>query len=76
MNQQQRHQQCQCHENQPIIQTQNMKPQWFTLIIVLCLSSVQAIVIPKDPYEGPPIATFYRPPVYPVVPIRIGERRE
>ena len=50
-----------------------MISKWLSFIILS--QAVQAIVIPKDPNEGPPVATFYRPPVYPAVPIRIGERR-
>ena len=47
--------------------------KWMSFIILS--QAVHSIVIPKDPNEGPPVATLYRPPVYPVVPIRIGERR-
>ena len=50
-----------------------MISKWLSFIILS--QAVYAIVIPKDPNEGPPVATFYRPPVYPAVPIRIGERQ-
>ena len=46
-----------------------------TVLTFIWILDTTSLVIPRDPREGPPIASFYKPPVYPVVPIRIGERR-
>ena len=46
-----------------------------TVLTFIFILDTTSLFIPRDPREGPPIASFYNPPVYPVVPIRIGERR-
>ena len=38
------------------------------------VSWLQSIVMPRNPDDGPPLAPLYTPPLYPAVPIRLGER--